>query len=60
VQGCPWLVPKCHSDVGAAKRHKEYYIGEGGGFLRIQVVVSQVSAGLPMACPNTESVPDVN
>jgi len=26
---------KSHSDVGAAKRHKEYYIGEGGGFPRV-------------------------
>jgi len=24
---------KNHSDVGAAKRHRIYYMGEGGGFL---------------------------
>jgi len=23
---------KRHSDVGATRRHKEYYMGEGGGF----------------------------
>ncbi len=51
---------KCHSDVGAAERRKEYYMGEGGGFPRVRAVVSQVSAGLPVACPNTESVPNVN
>jgi hypothetical protein len=51
---------KCHSDASATKRHKEYYIGEGGGFLRVQAVVSQVSPRLPVACPNTESVPNVN
>jgi len=26
---------KSHSNVGAARRHKEYYMGEGGGFLRV-------------------------
>jgi hypothetical protein len=29
-------------------------MGEGGGFLRIQAVVSQVNPELPMACPNTK------
>jgi hypothetical protein len=29
-------------------------MGEGGGFPRVQVVVSLVSLKLPMACPNTE------
>jgi hypothetical protein len=46
--------------VGAAESHIEYYMGEGGGFLRIRAVVSQMSAGLLVACPNTKSVPDVN
>jgi len=23
---------KCHSDASAAERHREYYMGEGGGF----------------------------
>jgi hypothetical protein len=34
---------KCHSDVNAMERHKEYYIGEGGGFPRVRAVVSQMS-----------------
>jgi hypothetical protein len=34
---------KSHSDVGAIERHKEYYMGEGGGFSRIRAVVSLVS-----------------
>jgi hypothetical protein len=25
---------KCHLDVGPVARHKEYYKGEGGGFLK--------------------------
>jgi hypothetical protein len=50
---------KCHSDVGATERHREYYMGEGGGFPRVRAMVNQVSTELPMACPNTENVPDV-
>ncbi len=23
---------KCHSDASVAERHREYYMGEGGGF----------------------------
>jgi len=26
------LGKKCHSDTSVAERHKEYYMGEGGGF----------------------------
>jgi hypothetical protein len=33
-------------------------MGEGGGFLRVQAVVNQVSPRLPVACPNTKSVPN--
>jgi hypothetical protein len=47
---------KCHSDTSATVRHKEYYMGEGGGFLRVQAVVSQMNPRLPVACPNTKSV----
>ncbi len=47
---------KSHSDVGAAERHKEYCMGEGGGFPRIQAMVSLVSLGSPMACPSTKGV----
>jgi len=32
-------------------------MGEGGGFPRVQVVVSLVSLGLPMACPSTKGAP---
>jgi hypothetical protein len=47
---------KNHSDVGATERRREYYMGEGGGFLRVWAVVSLVSPGLPMACPSTKGV----
>jgi hypothetical protein len=40
--------------VGAAERHKEYYMGEGGGFPRVRAVVSQVSPELPVICPSTK------
>ncbi len=45
---------KSHLGVGAAKRHKEYYIGEGGGFPRVRAVVSLVSPELLVACPSTK------
>ncbi len=48
---------KNHSDVGAMKRHKKYYMGEGGGFPRIRAVVSLVSLELPVACPSTKGAP---
>ncbi len=49
---------KSHSDVGAMERHKVYYMGEGGGFPRIQVVVSQVSPKSPVAYPSTNGAPE--
>jgi hypothetical protein len=33
---------------------KVYYMGEGGGFPRVQAVMSQVSLELPVACPSTK------
>jgi hypothetical protein len=48
------LGKKCHSDVASAGEHREYYMGEGGGFPRVRAVVSQVSLRLPVACPNTK------
>jgi len=48
---------KSHLNVGAVERRKEYYMGEGGGFPRVRAVVSLVSPGLPVACPNTKGVP---
>jgi hypothetical protein len=49
---------KNYSDVGAAKRHREYYMGEGGGFPRVRAVVSLVNLKLPMACPNIKGAPE--
>jgi hypothetical protein len=34
---------KSHLDVASRERCREYYKGEGGGFPRVRVVVSQVS-----------------
>ncbi len=48
---------KSLSDVGAVERHEVYYMGEGGGFLRVLAVVSQVSPELPVACPSTKGAP---
>jgi len=40
--------------VGAAERHKVYYMGEGGGFPQVWAMVSHVSLKLPVAYPNTK------
>ncbi len=48
---------KSHSGVGAMKRHREYYMGEGDGFPRVQAVVSLVSPGLLVACLSTKGAP---
>ncbi len=45
---------KSHLGVGAAKTHREYYMGEGGGFPRVRAMVSLVSPKLPVACPSTK------
>jgi len=49
---------KSHSNVGAMGRHKEYYMGEGGGFPQVRGMVSLVSPELLTACPSTEGVPE--
>jgi hypothetical protein len=49
---------KSHLDVAPMEWCRVYYMGEGGGFLRVGVVVSQVSPELPVACPSTEGVPE--
>ncbi len=36
------------------ERRIEYYMGEGGGFPRVQAMVSLVSPELPVACPSTK------
>jgi hypothetical protein len=48
---------KSHLDVSLMEKHRVYYKGEGGGFPQIWAVVSLVSPSLPMARPNTKSVP---
>jgi len=49
---------KCHSDASAMVKRREYYMGEGGGFIRVRAVVSQVSLVLPVACLNTKGAPE--
>ncbi len=44
--------------MGVVERHKVYYMGEGGGFPRVQAVVSLVSPELPVACPSTKGAPE--
>ncbi len=50
---------KSHSDVGAAGRHREYYMGEGGGFPQVRAVVNLVNPKLPVACPNIKGAPEI-
>jgi hypothetical protein len=47
---------KSHSDIGAVKRRREYYMGEGDGFPRVWAVVSLVSPESPVACLSIEGV----
>ncbi len=49
---------KNHSNVGAKESSREYYMGEGGGSLRVWAVVSLVNPELPMACPTTKGAPE--
>jgi hypothetical protein len=60
IWGLPLGSPqiKNHSDVGDVERRREYYMGKGGGFLRVRAVVSLVNPKLPMVCPNTKGVPE--
>jgi hypothetical protein len=51
------LGTKSHSDVGAAERRREHYMGKGGGFPRVWAVVSLVNPKLPMACASTKGAP---
>jgi hypothetical protein len=48
---------KSHLDVGAAERHRKYYMGEGGGFPWVRAVVSLMNLKLPVACPSTKGAP---
>jgi hypothetical protein len=58
VSGLHFGSPKknSHLDASAMESCREYYMGEGGDFPRIQAVVNQVSPRLPVVCPNTERV----
>jgi hypothetical protein len=58
VSGLPLGSPGTnnHLDVILVEWCRVYYKGEGGGFPRVQAVVSQVSPRLPVACPNTKRV----
>ncbi len=47
---------KRHLDASVMESCRKYYMGEGGGFPRVQAVVSQVSPRLHVACSNIESV----
>jgi hypothetical protein len=50
---------KSHSDAGAAEQRGEYYMGEGGGFPRVQAMVSQVSSCCPWFVPTPRVFPKV-
>jgi hypothetical protein len=49
---------KSHSIVGVTERHKEYYMGEGGGFPQVWAMLSLVSPESPVVCPNTKGAPE--
>jgi hypothetical protein len=49
---------KSYLNVGVAERRREYYMGEGGDFLRVRAMVSLVSPESPVACPSIKGVPE--
>jgi hypothetical protein len=51
---------KSHLNVSAMGKRKEYYMGEGGGFPRVLVVVSQVSPCCPWLVPTPKMISNVN
>jgi len=51
---------KNHSDAGAVEQCKEHYMGEGGGFPWIRVVVGQVSPCCLWLVPTPRVIPNVN
>jgi hypothetical protein len=53
------LRTKSHSDVGATKRCREYYMGEGGGFPRVRAMVNLVSPKSLMTCPSIKCALEV-
>jgi hypothetical protein len=51
---------KNHLDASVAEQCREYYMGEGGGFPRVQAVVSQVSPCCPWLILTPKVFPKVN
>jgi hypothetical protein len=49
---------KNHLDASVVERRREYYMGEGGGFLRVRAMVSLASLELLVACPSTKGAPE--
>ncbi len=60
ISGLPFGSPetKSHFNATFVKWYKVYYMGEGGGFPRVQAMVSLVSPALPVACPSIKSAPE--
>jgi hypothetical protein len=54
------LGTKNHLDEGVAERCRIYYMGEGGGFLRVQAEVSFVSPKSLVACLRTKDAPTMH
>jgi hypothetical protein len=51
---------KSHLDAGVVEQCKEYYMGEGGGFPRVQAVVSPVNQCCPWLVSTPRVFPKVN
>jgi hypothetical protein len=50
------LKTKNHSDATPVRRCGVYYMGEGGGFPQVRVMVSLMNPRTPMVLPSTKSV----
>jgi len=50
----------CHPDVAPVGSCREYYMGEGGGFLRVQAVVSQMCQSARGLSQHPKVFPNVN
>jgi hypothetical protein len=51
---------KCHSGASAAEWHREYYMGEGGGFPRVRVMVCLVVQSARGLSQHPRVFPNVN
>ncbi len=58
ISGVPVGSPETqsHSDAIPAGKCRVHYVGEGGGFPRVQAVVNLMSSRLPVAFPSTKGV----